>query len=457
MYSLYNRLSTLILLMPTVFLVCGQDMGDKTNIKLKPQLGMFDAIATGLAAILGAGIFAFIAPAAAIAGPALIISLIIAAFVAFCNAFSSAQLAAVFPRSGGTYEFGNKMLGPWWGYVAGWMFLTANTVGPGVIALAFGGYLSLLFNVIPMRFAAVAIALVMTVINAAGIRRSTRIIDIIVILSLLTLLAFVVLSIPGVKASNFTPFAPEGIAGILQATGLLFFAYTGYSRIATLVEEVKNPKRTIPLATAIALGAATLLYLFVATTAIGVLGQHGVSSSASPLADTLVFLGIGFGAVMIAIGALLTTFNEGLSDLLGVSRVAFAMGREGDLPKGLAVLGSGHNPWRSVLVVGVVSMLVAAFAPFGIAIEVSSFGTLLYYTITNLSALRLEKRQRMFPRWMMFVGLIGCIGLAFALALQSIIVGLVILCAGVGLRCLRQLFLINRARKTLKNKGENEG
>lgn len=221
-------------------------MGDKTSIKLRPQLGMFDAVATGLAAILGAGIFAFIAPAAAIAGPALIISLIIAAFVAFCNAFSSAQLAAVFRRSGGTYEFGNKMLGSWWGYAAGWMFLTANTVGPGAIALAFGSYLNLLFNAVPMRYAAVAIALVMTMINAAGIRRSARVIGIVVILSLLSLLAFMVLGIPGVKASNFIPFAPSGIAGILQATGLLFFAYTGYSRIATLVEEVKNPKRTIP-------------------------------------------------------------------------------------------------------------------------------------------------------------------------------------------------------------------
>ena len=407
---------------------------------------MFDAVATGLAAILGAGIFAFIAPAAAIAGPALIISLLIAAFVAFCNAFSSAQLAAVFPRSGGTYEFGNRLLGPWWGYAAGWMFLTANTVGPGVIALAFGGYLSLLFNVIPMRYAAVAIALVMTTINAAGIRRSARIIDVIVVISLLSLLAFVVLGIPGVKASNFTPFAPGGIAGILQATGLLFFAYTGYSRIATLVEEVKNPKRTIPLATIIALGTATLLYLFVAITAIGVLGQHGLSSSSSPLADTLAFLGIGFGAVMIAISALLTTFNEGLSDLLGVSRVAFAMEREGDLPKGLAVLGAGQNPWRSVLVVGVVSILVAAFAPFGIAIEVSSFGTLLYYTITNLSALKLKKQQRMFPRWMMFAGLIGCLGLAFALAIQSIIVGLAILFAGIGIRSLHLMFKNNRAR-----------
>jgi APA family basic amino acid/polyamine antiporter len=414
-------------------------MMDNAN-RLKPQLSLFDAVATGLAAILGAGIFAFIAPAAAIAGPSLIIAFLIAAFVAFCNAFSSAQLAAVFPRSGGTYEFGKKMLGPWWGYAAGWMFLTANTVGPGVIALAFGGYLNLLFNAIPVRYAAVAIALVMTVINALGIRRSAHIIDIIVVLSVLSLLAFILLGLPGVKTSNFAPFAPGGIIGILEATGLLFFAYTGYSRIATLVEEVKNPKRTIPWATAIALGVATVLYMLVATTTVGVLGAKGVSASSSPLSDTLVFLGIGFGAVMVAVGALLTTFNEGLSDLLGVSRVAFAMGRDGDLPGWVGVLGAGQNPRRSVFLVGIVSILVAAFAPFGIAIMVSSFGTLLYYAIANLSALKLKKQQRMFPRWMMFAGLIGCLALAFSLATQSIIVGLVILFVGIVYRILRLKF-----------------
>src|SRR5208283_1588811 len=109
--------------------------------RLRPQLHTFDAVATGLAAILGAGIFAVIAPAAAIAGPGLLLSLVIASFVAFCNALSSAQLAVAFPFSGGTYGFGRKMLGSWWGYSAGWMFMAANTLGPGVIALAFGAYL----------------------------------------------------------------------------------------------------------------------------------------------------------------------------------------------------------------------------------------------------------------------------------------------------------------------------
>jgi basic amino acid/polyamine antiporter, APA family len=294
-----------------------------SDIKLRPQLGMFDAISTGMAAILGAGIFAVIAPAAGIAGPALLISFVIAAFVAFCNALSSTQLAAAFPRSGGTYEFGRQMLGPWAGYLAGWMFLTANTVGPGVSALVFGGYLHAMWSIIPARTAAVLAALVMTVLNASGIRRSVRVTDIVVILSIVSLLAFVVIGLPHSQISNFSPFAPGGTGGIFRATGLLFFAYTGYSRIATLVEEVRNPKHTIPIATITALGTAVLLYLLVAITAISILGASGISKSSSPLESSMTVLGSTIGVIIISAGALLTTFNEGLSDLLGVSRVAF--------------------------------------------------------------------------------------------------------------------------------------
>ena len=426
----------------------------KEDATLLPQLGMFDAVSTGLAAILGAGIFAVIAPAAAIAGPALLISLGLAAFVALCNALSSAQLAAVLPRTGGTYEFGRRMLGSWWGYSAGWMFLAANTVGPGVTALAFGGYLHAAVGAVPARDAAVGIALLMTTINAAGIRRSVRVTDVVVVLSLLSLLAVVVLGLPGLQSSNFAPFAPGGLVGTLRATGLLFFAYTGYSRIATLVEEVKDPRHTIPRATVLALGTATVMYVLVATTALGVLGASALAGSSSPLESTMVAVGSGLGIAVVAAGALLSTFNEGVSDLLGVSRVAFAMGRQGDLPASLTRLGAHRNPWRSVLFVGAVAIVVAAFAPFEQAVAVSSFGTLLYYTVTNLSALRLHPEQRMFPVALAAAGLVGCIGLAFSLAPVDVAVGLAILAAGLLLRGVR-LHWNQRAIETRRRSDSN--
>jgi basic amino acid/polyamine antiporter, APA family len=401
---------------------------------LRPQLGFFAAVSTGLAAILGAGIFAVIAPAAGIAGPALLIALALAAFVALCNALSSAQLAAVLPRTGGTYEFGRRMLGPWWGYSAGWMFLVANTVGPGAIALAFGEYLSAVWPGVPTRAIAVAAALSMTLLNALGIRRSVRVTEVVVVFSVVTLLSVVVLALPSVHPSNFVPLAPGGVLGILQATALLFFAYTGYSRVATLVEEVKDPRRTIPRATGVALGSATVLYLLVAAVAVGVLGATQLSQSGSPLEATMVAAGSAVGVVLVVAGALSTTYNEGLSDLLGVSRVAFAMGRGSDLPSPLAHLGRGQNPWVAVLVVGIVATIVAAVAPFTLAIAVSSFGTLLYYVVTNLSALRLRPEQRMFPRVLMVAGLVGCAGLALSLAPLEVGVGLALLAAGIAFR-----------------------
>ena len=411
-------------------------LGKEEDLTLKPQLGLFDAIATGLAAILGAGIFTVIAPAAALAGPALLVSFCIAAFVAFCNALSSVQLAAVFPRSGGTYEFGRRMLGGWWGYTAGWMFLVANTVGPGVSALAFGLYLHAVWPTIPDRGAAVGAAILMIAIDAAGIRRSVRVTGMIVIMSILSLLVVAGIGLPSARISNLSPFAPAGVVGILRSTGLLFFAYTGYSRIATLVEEVRDPKRTIPRATVIALSTVALLYLLVAGTALAVLGAQGVANSSSPLEAMMLAVGSGLGVAIVVGGALITTFNEGLSDLLGVSRVAFAMGREHDLPQVLARLGTNRNPWRSVLFVGAISLLIAAFAPLETAIAVSSFGTLLYYSITNISALRLPAAQRTFPRALAGAGLVGCLGLAFSLSPQYIIIGLAFLSAGFAFRYL---------------------
>lgn len=410
----------------------------KEQPTLRPQLNFFDAVATGLAAILGAGIFAVIAPAAGIAGPALLVALLFAAFVAFCNAISSAQMAVNFPRTGGTYEFGRRLLGEWWGYSAGWMFLTANTVGPGVTALAFGEYLNAIIGAVPARVAAIVIAMVITTINAIGIRRSVRITDVVVILSILSLVSFVIIGLPQVKIPvNFMPFAPNGVGGVLNATALLFFAYTGYSRIATLVEEVHNPKRTVPRATVVALSSATTIYVLVAITAIGVMGASALSKTASPLEATMMAVGSGVGVAIIAAGALLTTFNEGLSDLLGVSRVAFAMSRNSDLPTNFSKLGAGQNPWRSVLLVGAVSIVVAAFAPFATAVAISSFGTLLYYSIANLSALRLKKEQRAFPRALSVAGLIGCLGLAFSLAPIEIAIGVTILLVGISYRILR--------------------
>jgi APA family basic amino acid/polyamine antiporter len=321
------------------------------------------------------------------------------------------------------------------------MFLAANTIGPGVIALAFGAYLHASVAVVPARVAAVLAALAMTGLNAFGIRRSVRVTDVVVVLSIVSLVSVIVIGLPQARFSNLEPFAPQGVGGTLQATALLFFAYTGYSRIATLVEEVRNPKKTIPRATVLALSTATILYMGVAIVVLAVLGASGVSHSSSPLQSAMAAVGSVVGVAIVVLGAMLTTFNEGLSDLLGVSRVAFAMAREGDLPTGIAILGAGQNPWRSVLLVGVVSVVVAGLAPFGTAVAVSSFGTLLYYSVTNTSALKLAGDQRSFPRALAYGGLVGCLGLALSLSPNDIALGVGILAIGLLARWVRLNFL----------------
>ena len=280
--------------------------------------------------------------------------------------------------------------------------------------------------------------------NAAGIRRSVHVTDVIVILSIASLVAVIIIGLPHGNPANFIPFAPHGFTGILQATGLLFFAYTGYSRIATLVEEVHNPRRTIPRATVLALGAATLPYLLVAGTAVAVLGTTKLPQSSSPLATTMLSLGSGIGSVIVAAGALLTTFNESLSDLLGVSRVTFAMSRVGDLPKRLAYLGPGKNPWLSVLFVGLIATIVSLFFPFESAIAISSFGTLFYYSVTSLSVLKLQPSQRIYPRGLAIAGLVGCMGLSIALPLQDA-VGVAIALAGIALRLIHIRTILHRS------------
>ena len=423
----------------------GKEVGNNGVVApgLRPQLHLYDAVATGLAAILGAGIFAVIAPAAGLAGPAILVSLLIAAAVAFCNAMSSVQLARVLPRTGGTYRFANQMLGPWWGFIAGWMFVAANSIGPGVIAIAFGGYAHAAEPAIDARVAAVVMAVAICTINASGIRRSTRATDVMVVLSVLSLLGVIVLGLPHASAGNLTPFAPHGVLGIFRATGLLFFAYTGYSRIATLVEEVHNPRRTIPIASATALGTATILYLLVAVTALAVVGASTLSHSSSPLRTTLLVAGIAAGPAIVVAGALITTFNEGLSDLLGVSRVVWAMAQCGDLPAKLGETTDAANPWVSVVFVGGISILVAAFAPFTASVAISSFGTLLYYSITNASALKLKPEDRMFPPWLSILGLIGCVVLALTLVPTDVAIGAAVAAVGLLSRFVRQRMITN--------------
>ena len=388
---------------------------------LRRRLGTADAVVIGLGAMLGTGVFTVMAPAAAAAGRWLLAGLLLAAAVAACNAVSSADLAAAHPQSGGTYHYGRERLGQEWGFLAGSSFLVGKSASCAAAALVFATYLA------PgaLRPAALAAVAAVTVLNMAGIRWSARGTWVLVglVLGVLVVLAGTVLARShGVgRLTGPTRLDPATTpARVLRSAGLLFFAFAGYARIATLGEEVRDPARTIRRAIPLALAMTVVVYTVVALACLVALGPAALGRSEAPLADAVRAVGTP-GLVPLAVGgAALATLSVLLSVQIGVSRTLFAMARQHDLPAILASVGSRGTPWRAdLLIAGVVAGLVLVLDPAS-AVGVSAYCVLLYYAIANTAALRLGGDERHWPRWTAWCGLAGCLVLAGTLPVAAI-------------------------------------
>jgi len=383
---------------------------------LRRRLSTADAVTIGLGSMIGAGIFVALGPAAAAAGSGLLIGLAIAAVVAYCNATSSARLAARYPQSGGTYVYGRERLGDFWGYTAGWSFVVGKTASCAAMALTVGYY------VWPGQAHAIAVAAVvaLTAVNYAGIQKSallTRVI-VAVVLAVLAAVVVIVLGFGEVDCARLAFGDDLSVRGVLQAAGLLFFAFAGYARIATLGEEVRDPARTIPRAIPIALGITLVVYAVVAVAVLTEVGSTGLASSSAPLADAVRAAGFpGFEPVVRA-GAAVAALGSLLALILGVSRTTLAMARDRHLPPVLAAVHPRFNsPHRAELAVGAVVAVVAAVVDVRGAIGFSSFAVLLYYAIANAAAWTLGRK--VIPA----IGLGGCVLLAFLLPVTSMVVG----------------------------------
>jgi APA family basic amino acid/polyamine antiporter len=392
--------------------------------ELHRRLGTFDAVTIGLGSMLGAGIFVALAPAAAAAGSALLVGLGVAAVVAYCNATSSARLAARYPQSGGTYVYGRERLGAFWGYMAGWSFVVGKTASCAAMALTVG------FYVWPSQAHAVAVAAVvaLTAVNYTGIQRSallTRVI-VAVVLAVLAVVVVVILGFGDADVERIGIGADFSVFGVLQAAGLLFFAFAGYARIATLGEEVRDPARTIPRAIPIALTIALAVYGVVALAVLAELGSDTLASATAPLADAVTAAGFANLEPMVRAGAAVAAIGSLLALVLGVSRTTLAMARDHHLPHALAKVHPRFgSPHRAEVAVGVVVAIAAATVDVRQAIGFSSFAVLLYYAIANASAWTLS--ARVIPA----IGLAGCLLLAFTLPVSSVIVGSGVVVAGL--------------------------
>ncbi len=398
-------------------------------------LTLKDAVGVGLGAIIGAGIFVVTGVAAGISGPAFIIGLLIAGIIATFNALSSAQLAAIYPQSGGTYEYGYILINPIFGFSAGWMFLISKLAAAGVVAIGFGSYFFQIMPVSsPITFSILAVVF-LTIANYFGIKKAGILNLIIVTITLLSLVYLVFGGISEVKSENFTPFAPFGISGIAEAAALLFFAFTGYARIATLAEEVVEPKKTIPKAIIITIITAIILYTAISIIAIGVIGTEKMANSTSPLqlvADALTTPGI---SIIITIGASTAMLGVLLSQILGISRMMLAMGRRNDLPPIFQKIHSHYRvPHIGILLTGIIILLLTLFGTFEYIVRAATFTILLYYSITNIAAIKQPKTERMYGRFIPIFGLIGCLIMSVSLPLNVIISGIGLLIGGFTIR-----------------------
>ncbi len=419
--------------------------------QLARRLGLADAVVLGLGSMLGAGVFASFAPAAA-AGAGLLIGLAIAAIVAYCNAIASAQLAARYPESGGTYRYGRHRLGPAWGFLAGWGFVIGKTASCAAMALTFGAY-AWPSNPTPP---AVAVVVVLTVVNYLGITKTARLSRVLVALTLLVLAAVVVAALGGGQAepANLTGWTSGGVTGVTQAAALLFFAFAGYARIATLGEEVREPARTIPLAIPLALSIVVVIYAVVGTAVLAAVGPTVLAESAAPLAAATHAGTLSWLTPVVRIGGAIASAGVLLSLLAGVGRTVLAMARDHELPHALAAVHRRFRvPHRAEILLGVTITAIVLTADLRNAIGFSSFAILIYYGIANAASFTLPGRQRRWRRPLAVVGVTGCAVLALTLPLATVLAGTAVLVLGLLGRAARAGKGRNHARRIIRRAG----
>jgi APA family basic amino acid/polyamine antiporter len=406
---------------------------------LKRSLSLLDATAISVGAIIGGGIFVVTGIVAGLAGSALIVSMILAASIASFTALSYAELAAWQPVEGGIYEYARQLISPFSGFLAGWMWMVANTFTGAAVSLGFAYYLKAWFPSLPANVVAAVLCLAFTGLNFLNARESARVNTILVTAKLAILLFFVIFGALKTNPANFTPFEPFN-TGVLFGACFIFFAYTGFGRVAVVGEEVKDAESNVPKALLLSLAISTIIYILVGTTAVGLVGSAKLADSNSPLTAAMNAAGSPIAVQIVAFGGLLATASVLLTAILGVSRMAYSMARRRDIPQVLAKLHNDfRTPFYSIWAVGFFMVALVLFFDLTGVVAVSTFGALFYYAMTNAAALKLKTKgwhHKFYPA----VGLCTCIALlAFILfaAPSAWIIGIICLLVGVAYYGLR--------------------
>jgi APA family basic amino acid/polyamine antiporter len=401
-------------------------------MELKRTLNLIDATAIGIGAIIGAGIFVVLGIAVGYAGPAVVISMVVAGIVALLSALSFAELGSAIPKQGGTYEFAYQLISPSVAFLSGCLWLFGQTVAGAAVSLGLASYFVAVFPFFPLKVVAVSAALLLTALNLIGTKHSAMINNILVLIKIVILCLFIGFGVFQVNPTNYSQFAPNGFAGILQGAGFIFFAYLGFGRIAALGGEVKNPKRNLPLAILIALATSVVLYVMTGLVATGLRDYRILAGSGSPLTDAVKATGNFTLIAAISFGALVATTSVLLTNLIGLSRVSFAMANNGQLPKSMSKIHARlGTPYISILATGALMTILASVSDLKQTAAITSISILSTHIILHFSAVRLRKRTpdlKTFkaPLYPLIpaLGILSCIILMFSLPIEAWIVWL---------------------------------
>jgi APA family basic amino acid/polyamine antiporter len=397
----------------------------------RPSLNLFDAVSVGLGAIIGGGIFVVTGIVAGLAGPALVLSTAIAAVLALLTALSFVELAAWRPAEGSIHAYARLLLSPGAGFLAGWTWAISNIFSGAAVALGFSHYLTPFIRLPDVRLVAVLLCVALTALNYLGAKHSALVNNILVLFKLTTLAVFILAGLSHFEPRHFVPFFRPGL-DVLHGAFFIFFAFSGFARVVVVAEEVRKPRTTVPRAIMLALGISTAVYILVGLVAIGLTGSTTLARSDSPLAAAMKATGHPLLVAIITAGGLVATASVLLTSILGVSRMTFAMARDGELPRRLSRLHPKFNtPSLSILLIGAATAAVTMLLPMSGAVAVSTFASLFCYALANASALRLPKAAALYPRAVAWVGLATCLAFLFLIPLKTTAAGMICLLSGV--------------------------
>lgn len=425
--------------------------------KLQRSLGFWGAATIGIGAIIGTGIFVLIGVASGIAGPAVVISFIIAGAVALLSGLSTAELSSFIHEAGGSYIYTTKAFGRFPGFIVGWMKSFDYIVGASAVSVGFAAYFTY-FVGIPSNTANLVVIgtiwpIVLMTLNLKGIKEASWVNSLLVVLKIIALLIFIITCAVAILSSgnysNYQPFIPEGFSGIMSGAAIIFFAFIGFNTIAIMAEEIKEPERNVPRAILFSFAVCTAIYIGVAIVAVGVVNWQLLGTSSAPLEYALRSVTDNvFILQYVAISALFATTSVIMSSIMGASRALFAMARQDVIPNRLSKISRQNVPALTVLLCGIIisGIVLLTNGDLELLASIFNFGTLLTFFFINLSLIRLRKTMPDAPRrfkvplypYTPVFAMISCIGIAFYLKPSAVVTAIFFLIIGIGVYILNK-------------------